>query len=648
MPTMPLDHLHLPADPDGWVTFLADRTDAQLAAAQRRISELKDGEARRPAEVLGVWNDIDIHLGNVRSLAELISQVHPDETVRATAESREQEVSRLGTDRDLDPALFEVVAAVDSRGLDAGSARFLGRVLRDFRRSGVDRPEEVRERLRALAERTTALGQDFGRNIMDDVRSVRVSAERLAGLPDDFLDAHPVDAEGLVTLTMDYPDVFPVRTFAHDRGVRREVMIGFLNRAWPDNDAVLVQLLRLRAERARLLGYADWPSYDAEVKMIGGGPQIKEFVERVSAMAEEAGRRDLDVLVRRRQVDDPDATGVDMADSLYYGELIRRENFDVDAQDVRRFFDFTRVRAGLLEVTGRLFGLDYRLVPDAPVWHDDVVAYDVYDVDDREARLGRIYLDLHPRAGKFSHAAQFDLVGGIIGRQLPEGALVCNFPRGLMEHSDVVTLFHEFGHLVHHVLGGRQEWMRFSGVATEWDFVEAPSQMLEEWAWDPEILRSFATDVDGAPIPVELVERMRAAKEFGRGIDVRRQMFYAALSYGLHAEGPEDITAMARDLQARYDLWEPIEGTHMYASFGHLVGYSSAYYTYMWSLVIAKDLFSAFSTGHLFDAAVAHRYRDEVLAPGGSRDAADLIAGFLGRPYSLDPFATWLESGRLR
>jgi thimet oligopeptidase len=211
-----------------------------------------------------------------------------------------------------------------------------------------------------------------------------------------------------------------------------------------------------------------------------------------------------------------------------------------------------------------------------------------------------------------------------------------------MEHDHVVTLFHEFGHLVHHVLAGRAAWTRFSGVATEWDFVEAPSQMLEEWAWDAAVLRTFATDAAGEPIPAELVERMRAADDFGKGYQARTQMFYAAMSYWFHHDRPGDLTAAMRDLQARYSPFPYIEGTHMFAGFGHLSGYSSAYYTYMWSLVIAKDLFSAFDPADLFAPEVAARYRDRVLAPGGSRDAADLVADFLGRPYTFDAYAAWL------
>ena len=225
---------------------------------------------------------------------------------------------------------------------------------------------------------------------------------------------------------------------------------------------------------------------------------------------------------------------------------------------------------------------------------------------------------------------------------MPEGVLVCNFPTGLMEHADVVTLFHEFGHLVHHLVGGQQAWAEFSGVATEWDFVEAPSQMLKEWAWDPSVLGSFATNAAGEPIPADLVERMRAADDFGKGYFARTQMFYAALSYRLHLENPDDLVARTRELQEQYSLFPYMDGTCMPTSFGHLDGYGSGYYTYMWSLVIAKDMFSAFDRADLFAPEVATRYRDRVLAAGGTKDAADLVADFLERPYNFDAYAAWL------
>jgi thimet oligopeptidase len=489
----------------------------------------------------------------------------------------------------------------------------------------------------------TALDQEFGKAVRDDVRTIRVAPERLDGLPADWLEAHPAGDDGLVTVTTDYPDAVPVRQFCHDADVRRDMLDAFLNRGYPTTEPLLKELFDLRHEMATLVGFADWAAYDAEVKMIGEGPAIPAFIDRIAAAAEKPMTRDLATLLERYRQDVPDAERVTAADAAYYEELVRKEQLRVDSQTVRTYFAFDKVRTGLLEVTGRLFGLRYDVVPDAPVWDAGVSAYDVVDVTTGDG-LGRIYLDLHPREGKYKHAAQFTLTDGVTGRQLPEGVLVCNFSRGLMEHDHVVTLFHEFGHLVHHVLGGHVAWARFSGVATEWDFVEAPSQMLEEWAWDPAILGSFATDASGDPIPADLVEAMRASDDFGKGAQARTQMFYAAMSYYFHVERPADLTTRMIELQEQYSAWPYREGSHMFASFGHLGGYSSAYYTYAWSQVIAKDLFSAFDPDDLFAPDVARSYRDRVLAAGGTKDAADLVADFLGRPYTFDAYAAWLES----
>lgn len=635
------EFLEFPAATEAWVDWLAARIDGELERAGGALAALKDGTPRATDQVLALWNDSDIALGNADSLAGTLSQVHPDEAARTLAEDRAQQISRIRTDRGLDRDLYEVVAATTPQGLgDADARRLRERVLRDFRRSGVDRDDETRERLRAIRERLTVLDQDFSRTIRDDVRTVRLRPDQLAGLPQDYIDGHPVEPDGRVAITTDYPDSIPFRMFAQDAAARRELTVAMLDRGWPENDAVVAELLALRAELATLLGYDGWPDYDAEIKMIGDGPAIQSFIDQIVVTTDEAARRDLGVLLARARQDDPAITGLTRADAVYYEELVRREQFDVDAQQVRRYFDFERVRAGLLDVTGRLFGLEYRPRPDVPAWHTDVT---VHDVVQDGAVIGRIYLDLHPRGGKFKHAAQFDLVGGIAGRQLPEGALVCNFPRGLMEHSHVVTLFHEFGHLVHHIIAGRQQFHRFTGVATEWDFVEAPSQMLEEWAWDAEVLRSFAVDDAGEPIPTDLVDRMVAGNQFGQGMSVRTQIFYAAVSYLLHRDRPADLTGAVRDLHVKYELLDYLEGTHFHAAFGHLSGYSSAYYTYMWSLVIAKDLFAAFDRSNLFEPEIARRYRDEVLAPGGRRDAADLVAAFLGRPYSFAAFERWLN-----
>jgi thimet oligopeptidase len=619
--------LALPTEDGAWLGWVQERASAGLRDAGSAVGALKSAAPGDEA-ILHVWNDLQIALSGVFALSSLMSVVHPDPAVMEAAESFEIEAQRFSTDLHLDPAVYAQLTSLESRGLGEAAARVLADALRSFRRAGVDREESVRDRLRDLDGRENELSQAFSRNIRDGRRTTTVPATALEGLPQDYVDEHPADDEGQVEISTDYPDTHPFLIHARDPEMRRAVAHSFLNLAWPDNEPVLAELLEVREEKAHLLGYADWPSYDAELKMIGEGPRIPEFIDEIAAASEAAGRREIEELL-------------DFANWRHYVEALKRERFGVSSHEVRRYFDFAKVRQGLLDVTGRLFGLEY-LPVEVATWHPEVSSYDVVLAENGQF-LGRIHLDLHPRPRKYHHAAQF-MLPGVLGRQLPEGVLVCNFSRGLMDPDHVVTLFHEFGHLMHHVLAGRHEWVRFSGVATEWDFVEAPSQMLEEWAWDPGVLQGFATDADGVPIPEDLVVRMRAADEFGKGFLARTQMAYAAVSYWFHQERPDDLTAGLQDLMSRYSLVQLLPDTHFHTGFGHLEGYGAAYYTYMWSLVIAKDLFSAFDPDDLFAPEVAHRYRDRVLAPGGSKDAADLVEDFLGRPYDKRAFTAWLET----
>jgi thimet oligopeptidase len=356
-------------------------------------------------------------------------------------------------------------------------------------------------------------------------------------------------------------------------------------------------------------------------------------------------------LLERKRQEVPGAARVEPWDSAYLQERIKAEQHGFEAQSVRPWFEYRRVVDGVLEVTGALFGLSWRRVDGAPSWHPSVESWDVLDGGEL---LGRIHLDMHPRPGKYQHFAQFTLANGQRGVRLPEGVLVCNFPEprpgapALLEHGEVKTLFHEFGHLLHHLLGGRARYAAHSGVATEWDFVEAPSQLLEEWTWDAAVLGRFARHLEtGEPIPAALVERMRAADEYGKGLMVRQQMFYAAVSLELHRRDPAglDAGALCDQLLARYTPFRPVAGTWFHLAFGHLDGYSAIYYTYMWSLVIAKDLLTPFQAAGLMDPATARRYRAAVLEPGGSRPAAALVEAFLGRPTRFDAYRAWLERG---
>jgi thimet oligopeptidase len=383
--------------------------------------------------------------------------------------------------------------------------------------------------------------------------------------------------------------------------------------------------------------------------MVGSAKNASDFIDRIVAASGPKAEREYAVILKRKQQDVPQATVVNSWERTYYAELVRRADYAFDSQSVRPYFPFDRVKQGLLDVTGRLFGVTYRRIADAPVWDPSVEAYEM--LEDGKM-VGRFYLDMHPRPNKYNHAAQFGIRSGVTGRQIPEAALVCNLPGGeagdpgLMTHDDVTTFFHEFGHLVHNLLAGRHQWVGISGTSTEQDFVEAPSQMLEEWTWDPATLATFARHYDtNQPIPATLVQQMRRASEFGKGLTVRQQMLYARLSLSIYDRDPKsvDTTALVKALTNTYTPFPYVEETHFQTSFGHLDGYSAVYYTYMWSLVIAKDLFSQFDRTNLLAPDVAKRYRDTVLAPGGSKPAATLVRDFLGRPFDFNAWQEWLN-----
>ncbi|HEX7841193.1 MAG TPA: M3 family metallopeptidase [Kofleriaceae bacterium] len=645
-----------------------ERFTTQCLAGLRRAQALRPqiltSAPRTVDETLVRYNQLLTAASASNAMAGLMSEVHPDMAIRDAARQCEQEVAQFYSDLWLDRDMYEALAAVDVSGADAETQRFLAHTLRDYRRAGVDKPPEVRARLKQIDEELTKLGQSFSKTISEDVRAIEITdPARLAGLPADFIAAHPPDADGKIRITTDYPDYNPFSTYAADDELRRELYVAFRSRGDRHNEATLRGILSLRAEKSRLLGFANWADYITADKMIGSGERAAEFLDKVWKLAAPRAEQDYKELLRQLVEVAPGATEVADWQKVWLENLVKKQRYEVDAGEVRQYFPYDRVLAGLLEITAEIFDLQYVAVADAERWHPSVLVYDVVrgrgkDETKDETKLGRIYLDMHPRDGKYKHAAQFPLKDGVRGVQLPEGVLVCNFPvpepassgrpanAGLMEHDDVVTMFHEFGHLMHHVLGGHQKWISQSGVATEWDFVEAPSQMFEEWAWSYETLARFARHHEtGAAIPRSLVDKMRRADKFGLGTATVQQIFYAAISLGFHRADPEKLDQLTevQRLQKRYTPFAYVPGTRFHTSFGHLVGYSAMYYTYQWSLVIAKDLLTPFDEHGLMATEVTYAYRDKVLVPGGSRDAAELVRNFLGREYDFSAFERFLR-----
>ncbi len=605
--------------------------------------------ARTVANTLEPFNEMYAHIAEVASQSELALNTHPEAAVREAADKAYQDAKKLETEFSLNRALYDAVASLDVARDDADTQRAIFKTLRDFRRAGVDRDEATRVRVRALWDEINATGVEFDNIIRGDVRSIQVTREELDGLPEDFLAARPPGPDGKITITTNYPDALPVLQYGRNADVRRRLLFEFRNRGYPKNVDVLKRLIAKRHEIATLLGYRHWGDYITEDKMIGSANAAAEFIDKVTQTAERRAREDYRMFLARKREDRPEAAAIDPWDRGYYEEIVRAEQFAFDSKEVRPYFPFTRVRDGLFTITSRLFGVRYERVDDAALWHPQVEAYDVFQGD---ARIGRFYLDLHPREGKFTHAAAFTVALGLRGKQLPQACLVCNFPDptkgpALMTHDDVVTFFHEFGHLLHGIFAGGQRWAKNGMGEIEWDFVEAPSQMLEEWTRDADSLRTFARHHEThATIPDDLVRRLVRADALGRGLDSRRQMSLAALSLNCYIRNPAglDPTALAREITERYDLIPWFEGTHFECGFGHLNGYSAIYYTYMWSLVIAKDLFQQFKErGDLLDPMQAGKYRRLILQPGSSRPAADMVREYLGREPSFDAFAAWLD-----
>ncbi len=616
-----------------------------LVAAREILPQILEVEGERTVgNTLKALNELHTGLSNTLSMAGLYAEVHPTESVREAARTCEQEAATFATEMQLNRPLYDAIAAVKVDPADAEAGRFQERGLRDFRRAGVDKDNATRERLTSIDDELTKLGQQFSKNIADDVRAVAVAPAQLAGLPDDFIASHPPDAAGAVKITTDYPDYNPFMAYAEDDEARRQLYVAFRSRADQHNEPLLAQVLALRDEKAELLGYDNFADYITEDKMIKSAKHAAEFIERVSKLAQARARKDYAELLKELKSVDKKASRVEDWQKPYLENRVKVKKYEVDSKDVRPYFPYQQTLGGLLDITSTIYDIQYAPAADAVVWHADVK---VFDVKRGAEHLGRIYLDMHPRDGKYKHAAQFTLHDGVAGAQLPEGVLVCNFARGneLMEHDDVVTMFHEFGHLMHHVLGGGHVWIRHSGVATELDFVEAPSQMFEEWAWSHETLSRFARNAAGEVIPPELVARMRKADKFGVGTHTVQQMFYASLSLRFHSIEPDKLDQLAelKRLQAKYTPFRYVDGTRFHTSFGHLIGYSAMYYTYMWSLVIAKDLLTPFQKQGLMNTEVTHAYRDAILVPGGTKDAAELVKDFLGRDYNFKAFEKYLS-----
>ena len=625
--------------------------DARLARAQQLLNDLLAVSGPRTiANTLSPYDELIEDARSASGLAGLMAAVHPNEAMRKAGDDLERKADAFESEVSLRPDVFRALQNVRLEGVDAETRYYVERTVRDLKRLGVDRPEATRTRVKGLRDELTVLMAEYQRNIRERGRRFTVTAKELDGLPADFIARHKPDAAGAITLTSDVVDARPVLTYATNEDVRRRMYIESNTVAHPENVAVLAKMISVRAELARLLGFSTWASHDMSSRMSGDVKTVSSFIDRIVAAASRKAANEYDQLLNAKRQAVPGST-LNVWDRPFYGEQIRRQSYAFDSQTIRPYFAANRVLQGVLDVTSRIFAITYRPVTGIDVWHPSVR---VYEMRDGDRLVGRLYLDLYQRAGKSSNAFTATVRQGAEDKHIPEAILVSSLSGGrpddpgLMTHDEVRTLFHEFGHVVHRLVGGHRSWYGMSSTQLERDFVEAPSQMLEEWIWDPATLATFATHYQtNQPIPARLVNQMRRASEFGQGLDVRGQMVLARVSLSLHDRDPQrlDATALYKETHNRYLPYPHVDGTYRELLFTHLAnpGYASAYYTYMWSLVIAKDLLTGVDVKNLSAPGAARRYRDMVFAPGSSKPAATLVRDFLGRPFNATAWEEWLN-----
>lgn len=633
-------------------------TDDAIARADELLDGVVTAEQPTWSSVLAPLDDIGDVLGTAYGHGAFLAQVHPDTEVRDAgrdADSRIQQWSVAMAFRDdLYEAVSAYAATAEADELTGERARMLAFVQRDLRKAGHELAPDDRARLREITERLVQIGIEFQRNLADHEDPMVVTRDDLDGMPDSYVESlSEGEEDGTYLVTLTYPDVVPFMDTSPRRDLRQELDRRFNTRALDSNRALLEEAVRLRAEAAALFGVPSWAHHVLVERMVGEPATVQQMYDDLVPALTQAGKADLDRL-RAMLVED---TGEEDAvvqrwDWRYYHERLLREEHGVDSAEVAAYFPLEQTLDGMFDLTAEVFGLTYRPI-EADTWHEDVRSFEVADADSGQP-IAAFHMDLFPREGTFGHAAAFTQLQG---RRLPDGSyqrpvstIVANFTKptattpSLLRHSEVETLFHEFGHILHQVLT-TAELARFSGTSVQRDFVEAPSQIMEHWTWQPDVLARFATHHGtGETIPAELVERMNAARNLDVSVQMLRQVQFGQFDMTVH--GPEgagvDLDAATADAMAHTLMPKPAE-TFWPSSFAHIIsGYDAGYYGYLWAEVIGDAMFDRFATEGVTSPEVGRDYRTHILEAGGTEDASVLVERFLGHEPSRTPFLTKL------
>jgi thimet oligopeptidase len=589
----------------------------------------------------------------VNEVISLLAYVHPDDEIRNECLAKISEFGKFFNEISLNEELYQSVKEYSLTGeamkLEGARKKFLKETVEEFERNGFALPKEKRDELKILKDKLSDLGIQFDSNISSFEDYLIVTEDEIDGLPDDYKKTHRQD-NGSYKIGMEYPSYVPFMKYSKSDKAREQLAKKFKNIASDKNLEILKQILLEREKVAKLLGYKTYAEYRTEDRMAKNPKNVWDFESRLKEKVREKAKRDYNELVeiKRAYKNDKRIDSIDSWEAAFYNNILLKEKYQVDNQKLKEYFEVGNVIDGLFKIAQHLYGVKFVETEKPSVWHEDVK---LFEVKENDRTIARFYLDLYPRKNKYNHAAMFGMIPGKkvdSEYQIPTASLVCNFPKAtselpaLLPHNDVETFFHEFGHLMHDLLTGA-ELASQAGTNVARDFVEMPSQIFENWAWDYESLKLFAKHYEtGDILPKELHQKMLAAKNVGSGLHVLQQIFYGTLDMTYHDKydpnGNVSTTELVKKLQNEITLYKFQEDTHFEAGFGHLNGYAAGYYSYLWALVFAEDMFSVFEKNGILNQEMGLKLRKIVLERGSTIDEMEIVKEFLGREPNDEAF----------